>query len=213
MQSLADYRTELKARGFDGFTDADLNRYINRAYHRVARKFQWYWEHAEVTASIVAGTDSITTATLPNFKSLKAMYITTTGHRRKLEVYDSEKFMQWLAEDHTLTAARGETTHYYVYGGKVYFIPVPSFALNYTAQYTRRMTDLAGDADVPILPTDTEEAIFQYALAQCHRRSNEPDRARDEEQRVDEIFDEMLDEDDMLMAEQQERIRPDNQWS
>lgn len=212
MQSLADYRTELKARGFDGFIDADLNRYINRAYKRVARKFQWYWEHTETTASVPAGTASILTSALTNFKSLKSVYVTTTGHRRKLNVYDSERFMQWLAEDLTSTAARGETSDYYVYGGKIYFIPVPNFALNYTAQYTRRMSDLVADADVPILPDDTEEAIFQYALAQCHRRANEPDRARDEESRVDEIYDEMLDEDDMLMAEQQERIRPDNTW-
>jgi hypothetical protein len=49
-------------------------------------------------------------------------------------------------------------------------------------------------------------------LIHCHKRSQEPGLAQFTEQLLEEFFDDMRDDEEMLMGEQLDRVSPDNSW-
>lgn len=214
---LQDYIAELQARGFDGFSPADLTTYVNRGYFHVARKSQWYWEETEDTFTLNPGSAYVdlwptVSGELPNFRTLDKLVITTAGQTAKLKPMADERFFEWLGRDMTLSQYRSEPTGYYVYRGRLYIIPPPNAARDFRAYYHQRVSPLVNPTDVPITPQHLDEAIILAALIRCHKRANEPTLAALAESDLQDFFDDMRDDEEELMGEQQDRVRPDNTW-
>lgn len=55
MMSRLQFRDELKARGFDAFTDAQLNRYIQWAVDHINRTARWLWERQTTELTLGVG--------------------------------------------------------------------------------------------------------------------------------------------------------------
>lgn len=213
-----DFKDELKARGFDGFSDADLGTYVNRGYFHVARKRRWYWEETTDDFTIAPGATYVdlwptVAGELPNFRSLDKLYVTSAGFEAKLRpLSDKEFFEKWLPLNLTSAANRGEPAGYYIWQNRLYVLSPPSQSRTFTAHYHRRITPLVGPTDQPITPIHLDEAIVQASLIRVHQRSNEPSLAVIAKEELGEIFDDMEDDEEELMDEQQERVSPDDTW-
>jgi len=214
---LQDYLVELKARGFDGFVDADLTTYTNRGYFHVARKSRWQWEQTTDPFTIAPGSAYVTlwpapAGELPNFRSLDKAVVTTAGFTKVLKPLPDEKFFKFLGLDLTLTQYQGEPSGYYVYQNRLYILPPPQANRSFLAYYSQRVSPLVSPIDVPITPQHLDEAIILGALIRCHQRANEVNLANQAEADLEEIFDDMRDDEEMQMAEQLDRVRPYNSW-
>jgi hypothetical protein len=214
----SDYVVELKARGFDGFSDADLKVLINRGYFAVARKSRWEWERQIDTFTLAPGAMPLALwptvgGEMPYFRSLDKLYVTTFGQRKRLKVaLDDDFFVNWLALDLTASSARGEPIYYYIYENQLYVLPPPVTSRDFIAHYHRRMVALAGDMDQPITPQHLDEAIVVASLIRCHQRSNEVNLASMAQMDLEEFFDDMRDDEEKYMEEQPSRVRPDDSW-
>jgi len=191
-----DYKNELRARGFDGFADADLGQLVNRGYFHVARRSTWYWEQAIDNFSISPGSAGVaiwpTGPELANFRSLDKVYVTTAGQQKKLQVMDDDKFFtRYLSQDLTSAAQRGEPQYYFVYDEYLYILPPVSATRTFVAYYHQRMVNMVQPNDQPITPLHLDEAIILASLIRCHKRSNEPQLAADVLADLEGFFDDM----------------------
>lgn len=213
---LQDYIAELQARGFDGFSVADLTTYINRGYFHIARRSRWYWEKTDGTFVMNPGTSYIDLSPagpFSNFRSLEKLLIVTAGKERKLRPLTDEQFFEhWLGLDLTVTANQGEPGAYYVYRNRLYILNPPNAQRTFRAFYTQRVTPLVNPTDVPITPQHLDEAVILGALIRTHKRANEPTLAAIAESDLEEFFDDMRDDEEELMEEAQDRVLPDNSW-
>jgi len=218
--NLLDFRTDLQQRGFDGFTAEVLDNMINRAYFAVAKKSRWEWERTTFSFTLTPGQyyASVTphdpySPTIPNFKSLERLYVTTAGVQRKLQIMGEDDFFQyWLGLDLTAPQSRNEPSRYFLYDEKLYILSPPASARDFVVYYFQRPLWLQTEFDFPITPQHLDEAIIQSARVRAHTHANEPSLAAVARQDLEESFDDMRDEEEEDMHEYQERTTPDNTW-
>src|SRR5262245_37461088 len=162
--TLRNFIDELKERGFDGFTDIQLTKYINRGYFAVAKKSRWEWERQTVTFTVNAGVPFVdipctTQSWLPYFRSLERIYKTTTGHSGKMEIFQEQDFYEnWLGQDYSQQNLWNEPSRYFIYDEKLYLLSPCAQQRTYVATYILRPVPLASDLDQPITPSHLDEA-------------------------------------------------------
>jgi hypothetical protein len=214
----SDYKSELRLRGFDGFSDSDLGILVNRGYFHVARRSQWYWSEATDYFTIDVGQTFAALwpqigGELPNFRSLDKLYGTTTNMERQLfPLTKKEFFDRWLSQDLTKAAIRGEPTGYYIWQKALYVLPPPKALRTFLGHYHQRVSFMSAPGDQPITPIHLDEAILEASLIRCHQRANEPTLAQYAEAALEEFFDDMRDDEQNLMEDQPDRVTPDNTW-
>lgn len=220
---LADFVTELQAKGFDGFSVADLQTYVNRGYMHVARKSRWYWEETSDAFHLDPGQFSVplwpqASGELPNFKSMDNVYITNpAGFRSKLDpVSRDDFFQQWFPLDLTSGSNRGTPDGYAVWQQNLYILRPPQVAMDFLANYHRRVVPLStltpGVTDLPITPPHLDEAIMIAAEIRCHERAKELSFATQKRVDLEEFFDDMRDDESELVDELPDRVSPDDTW-
>lgn len=212
---LQDYVSELKARGFDGFQDADLKSLVNRGYLYVARKFPAYWDMANYSGSVPANgqVEVSDTGSLIGFKSVEAVYWyqSSTSYVRLVPLSERDFRDQWLREYQQGTRANPQV--YYIDGNTLWVLPVmanPSGTLE--IRYNKRPTPMTSDTAVPVTPVDFDEVIMTAALVRCHKRANETELAIVAQQELEEALDDIRDIDGSRMQDQQDRVSPDDTW-
>jgi hypothetical protein len=216
---LQDYVHELKLRGFDGFTDADLGVFVTRGYHHVARKHRWLWEKTVDNLTMDPGTAYVdlwptVDGELPFFRSIDKLYLTgPDSFRKKLKpMGDDEFFTNWLFLDLTAPVNRGEPAYYKTYEQRLYILPPPVASRDFIAHYFRRVQPLVLNNDQPITPQHLDEAIIQAALIRCHQRANEPALAAVAQVDLESFFDDMREDEEREMTELTNRVKPDDSW-
>lgn len=222
---LDDFVAELKAMGFDGFQDSDLQTYVNRGYFAVARKNRWSWEETTDQFTLNAGDTNVQLwpngTELPYFKSLDKLFLITAGQQRRITPNDEDDFYEnWLSRDLTAASSRGNPETYFIHGGRLYILPPPQATRTFEAHFHRRVAPLtdankypaASPTDVPLTPPDLDEAILIAAKIRCHKRAQELTLATQERVDLEEFYDDMKDEEAEIMDELPDRVRPDNTW-
>lgn len=214
--TLADFRTELINRGFDGFLPADLNALINRGYFYLARKVPWYWGVNDYSVAVPAnGQISVSdVGTLLGFKSVEAVYYKRAAdqYQRLAPLSESDFRSNYLPQYQE--GVKGEPSNYYIDGSTLWVLPAPQTPGTKTIEirYYKRPAAMVADSDVPVTPVDYDELILTAALVRAHKRANEISLAMAAQQDLEEAFGDMLDLENTRMQDQQERVTPDNQW-
>jgi hypothetical protein len=213
---LQDYLAELVARGFDGYSVTDQTTYVNRGYFHVARRSQWYWEQTTDAFTVNPGSYAVDMwpigTEFPNFRSMDKVVVTTAGFTKKLKLMDEDDFYKWLGFDLTQTQFQGEPYSYFIFNQKLYILSPPNAVRSFLAYYHQRVVPLVQPTDVPITPQHLDEAIMLATLIRCHKRANELTLAMQMEADLEEFFDDMRDDENMITAEEVERTSPDNTW-
>lgn len=210
-----DFLIELQNRGFESYGPVNLVRYLNMGGRYVANRTRAFWEVTNWPITVTAGNVSVDLSTLTGVKSVDRVIGTTDGFRRKLNPLDDDSFFKkWLPMDLTAAGNRNEPSGYFIDQQKLWIIPPPVNDRTFTVYGRRRWVDLDPNAlsGTPITPVDCDEAILTAALIRCHLRSNEWDIATTLRGDLEEAITLILDEDELLMDEQQERTEPDHSW-
>jgi hypothetical protein len=152
---------------------------------------------------------------IPNFRSLDEVYLNLGSQRWKLEpIEEIDFFEKWWTTIPQMALSRSRPTNYYVYGTSLlYLLPIAEQVYTVSIHYHRRVVDLVAPTDVPITPSYLDEAIMLATLIRVHERVHEVVLAGQARADLEEIFDEMRVDDDNMMAEEQERTVPDDQWA
>jgi hypothetical protein len=210
-----DYKSQLIARGFDSFSDADLGTYINFGYRYIARSFPFSWEESQRDYSIDPGTYQIgISGSAPlTANSIETVVIKSANYNRKLEPEEERRFKRrWLYKDLTQASAQGPTDLYYVWHNAIWLLPPPQVTTVYTVYFYQYLLDMVQSTDTPVMAQIYDELILDAALVRCHRRAHELQLAADAQARVDAAINDLLAADVWTMEELQERTLPDDQW-
>jgi hypothetical protein len=214
--TLADFRQELKNRGFDGFSDQDLNQLINRGYFYVARKTQTYWDSKDFSAPVPADgkLSVLDTGAINGFKSVEAVYIKNGDKYERLDPIDDSLFRERYVPEYQRGASAGQPSVYYIDGNTLWLLPKMNSVGSATVElrYNSRPTPLTADGMVPITPVDYDEVIMLSGLIRAHKRANEMQMAIVVQADLDEAFDDIRDLEQTRMRDTQERVTPDNTW-
>jgi hypothetical protein len=206
---LSDFVAELKKRGFDGFDDADLIRYINFGYRTVGRLTKWSWEEGTFTVSLDPGEYRFELETeLPTLKSVKAVVITNTAYEARLAALtEDDYYTRYAAYDLTSSKIREEPDSYYLSGTHLYILPPPIAIRNFTITGEQILAELvSGSNETPITPEEYDEAILLAAEEQCHIRARQPQFAAVNRQKLVEFFDDAMADDHSRSEDRQERV-------
>jgi hypothetical protein len=212
---LQDFDAALVARGFDGFQPFERAQMINLGYRYVARKYPYYWELANQTFVVHAGDPpiSIWSAGQLGADNVSGVYIVSDPYRAKLQAMKQDTFeRQWLSQDLTAAANRSTPNNYYVYNQMIYILPPPQTTISVEVFFSQFLPDMVAATDAPVTPPIMDEVILDASLVRAHRRAHELELANDAQARVSEAITDILMHDVWIMAEQQERVVPDDQW-
>lgn len=207
--TLLDFRTELIARGFDGFGTAELTRYLRWAEWQVARKFKLTWMEKETTIALNPGDFKIVRSTsLPKLKAVKFVLVTTADYEKKLAPIedDDEFFGEWATLNLASVDVRNEPEQYYLTGDALYILPPPVSARNIEVHWWGGPTGMTADNDVPQTPEDMEEAILLGAEYRCHSRARQPEFAMFSRSAFEEIFNDEVAMQEVAMDESADRV-------
>ena len=193
--TLGDFVSELKARGFDGFSDDDLIRYINFGYLTVGRLTKWMWEEKNIPLAMAVGSYRWSLATdLPTAKSIRAVVCNTANYEGRLTSIRGDEFYDdWSAYDLTSSQRRGEPDRYYMDGAYVYLLPPPYQPRSYTLTVEQFLPELVSGDDSPLItPQEYDEAVLTAAEEHCHIRTRQPQFADVSRKKLTEFFDDAL---------------------
>jgi hypothetical protein len=210
--TITDFRDELKARGFDGFSPTELDRYINFAYFDVARQCRWTWEKVVDNFTLAVGEYFVDLSTITRFKNLDTVVIDTPEAKAvKLEpVSDEEWKSDWLPFDLPGGMTSGTPNKYYITRNRLYVLPpVDSAGLNFVVSYWQRMEEMSGTVATPITPEDLDEVILLGAEIRCHRRARQLTFAREAFVVWLRQIQDILSEENLQLDEEFERALPD----
>ena len=207
-----EFRSELKVRGFDGFSAAEIDRYLDWGYAHVSRLCRWSWEEATLNFSVdpgIAWMDLLTD--FPEFGSLRALLTTTPERYQLAPMADEEYFGTWGSrseEDLQDPANRGASDQYYVVRNRIYFIPPPQMPMTFVAHYWRRVVDFVASGGI-VAPFDLDEAILAAAEMICHRRMREYEHMDRAEATLNDVLGDFISEDNLRVDEEEERVIPE----
>lgn len=212
---LQDYDAALVARGFEGYQPNERAQLINQGYRYVARKNTSSWEQAVTNMPLNPGQASLPMAGASPLgaDNVSGVYLLTDPYRRKLEVMDQNVFEErYLPLDLTLAANRSIPDWYYVFEEAIYILSPPNIAITLGVHFQNYLADMVALTDTPVTPQILDEVILDAALVRAHRRAHELELANEAQSRINEALMDILADDVWTMAEQQERVIPDNQW-
>ena len=207
--------TELKNRGFEGFTSGDLQRYIDWGFRKIVRMANWDWEQdiipvTQQAGDYTLGIDPLSTE-IPLLRDLTRIIDTTAGSMSELKpMTEQEFFDSWAVVDLTSAANRSVPDHYFfAWKNQIYILPPPAAARTYQVYYYKYIGDAA--TGLNSLPNDWEEAVLLSAECICHYRARQPQFAQECEARLEQMLGEMMVEQSMKDPETPERV--DAPWS
>lgn len=150
------------------YTDTPLDLDINSAIHHIESLFDWPWLEAEETIAAVAGTD--------NYAPI-ATWLRTIA----LQIGDYPSLQRiGIEELRAMSASAGRPFFYAVNREKLWVRPVPAVnTLSFTHTYIRTETDLANDADLPLMPAIWHQAVVEFAAHLGFRRLKKSQQAQE----------------------------------
>lgn len=144
------------------FTDSVCTELINAALHAIETKHDWAWLEDVETIATVNGDDTYASA---DSAWMRTVSLTISG-RQPLE-------RKPIVALDALLGTTGDPRFYGIFGEEIIVRPVPTSALNMTHRYIKAETDLAGDADEPLMPASYHHALVSLAAHYGFRRSNQ----------------------------------------
>jgi len=213
---LIDYDNALVVRGFDGYAPSDRRQMINHGYRYVARKNNSMWQQATKTFTVNPGDPPIPMAGASQLGAddIVQIDVITDPYRKKLLVMRQDVFeRKWYPLDLTDPQnASASPDWYYVYDSNIYLLAPPQNVIQVRVDFQNFLPDMVADTDIPATPQILDEVILDAALVRAHRRAHEIDLAQEAQARIDDAIMDIFADDVWTMAEQQERVVPDNQW-
>lgn len=216
--TIAELISELKLRGFEGFSNTELTRYIDWAWREVLRKTNWEFEHKQANVVVTPPTYRIYWRDIgqPNpdqfFKDLIRLEEITEGAKKELEPINTNDFFdRWASQDLDNTENRGDPTEYYNhFENFIYLLPPPDTERTYRVYYWEYV-GTAGAALDRLMLDGWDEILLCGAEARGHYRARQPEFGRLAEDKFNQLIIERYVQQEMRNENLPERV--DSPWS
>lgn len=162
--NLSEARDELRARGFDGLTDARCTAFLNAGKNVLENYAPWPWLDASTS-----GTSPITISDLKT-----VLHVWSTSPNTSLEGQDRNYLRSTYGPDLTLT---GGAQFWYLDGlSTMRFFPVDTVTRN--VDYLKVSPELSADADEPLFPARLHPVWIDFAVVEAYVDADEPTMAQ-----------------------------------
>lgn len=181
--------TELQARGWNRYTAAQLQKYLDWALQEVYRRGQFPSFQPDTSAgafnpvggatlgllTLVGGSDGRFAVSVD-----KVTFYNSAGAARPLMAADATFFEEVIHPNALTPTASGRIIgfpeYYYLYDEFLYFYPVPDVTYNYSIVSKERTDSFgSGSATTAPLPERFDPAVLAFAEMICNRRARDYD--------------------------------------
>lgn len=162
---LSAARDELRARGFDGLTDARCNTFLNAGKNALEDAAAWPWLHATTT-----GTAPLTIADL---KAVKHVWVVASN--AAIWGADSGFLRRQFGPDLTQT---GTASYWYVDDLTTLSVFPADTATTFSVAYTKFSPELSAAADTPLFPARLHPIWIDLAVVEAYVDADEPAMAQ-----------------------------------
>jgi len=167
---LTTFRTELRTRlgvpnGDAFFTDAVCTQLVNAGLHLVETEADWPWLEATEAINTAAG--------IENYQTAANALRTVTVRGPNSIVLERAPILEIERMNGT-----GSPRYYAPFGAQLIVRPVPVAIEALVHRYIRTEPDLAGGADVPLLPASYHSAVVEAAAMFAFRREGRANDAQ-----------------------------------
>lgn len=149
-------------------TPSVVNDTINEALHFIETVAPWWWLDATETLTTVAGTQSVTVSG-DSQGTRGVSFADQTGRLERVGVSVIDE-----ADD-----TPGKPSVWAEHGSTLLLYPTPDAAYSLTHRYTTIETDLSQDDTEPLLPSQYQGALVDYAAFLVLRRTHDSERAQE----------------------------------
>lgn len=168
-------RTELQEASAGFWSDAELLKWGNKAYSNLIKALR---VEGTSTLTLAAGTESYTLPT--DFYLARRVEIQSTAGSvtNWINVLPYSLDLRRPGDPTVPTLITGVPSGYYIFGNKIYFVPIPDSAYSGTLYYFKNATPLAADGDSPAYPegviaTDFDDTIELFVCARALRKRSD----------------------------------------
>lgn len=148
----------------------DLTTPITNAVSDAVAEYQgrrFWFNQASTTFSTVAGTDSYTTATIPDdIAQVDSLRLTSGGSIYALR----EVAWSWIDDAAINTASRGRPSRWAYYAQSIRLYPTPDAAYTITIKYHQKVDAPSAEGDSNVWTTEAEELIRLSAMRRVYGR-------------------------------------------
>jgi hypothetical protein len=149
------------------YSDATLTALLNDGLQFISTEADWYWLEKTETLSLVNGTSAYNVAA-DCTRTINAADPTGVPLERKP-----------IDELEAMSASTGAVVRFFSpYGLQIHFRPVPNTSISVSHRYIGGETALSGDSDVPLIPTQFQPILVEYAVYLAKQRAGNVDEAK-----------------------------------
>ncbi len=176
MITVADVRTDIRARGFEADTDAQQLAFINSIQRRIAGSHRWRWTIESQAVVVVAGTPDYTLPSAPAGGHMISIRQTVQGTQQPLGWMEPEA----LLERRALYVGSSPPMCWALTGPVTLSLwPTPAGAGALTLRYHKTPPTLTADADIPLIPLGYRDLLSVGACMLMAQRERQAVAAAD----------------------------------
>lgn len=162
MSTVADYRNAIKAKGYDGSSDGDLDFAIAAARRQIINERRWSYALAQNTAlSTVTGTSTVSLSSITDLGEIEGVRYRSGTTEYDLDYAEPQDFRDYQAGD--ATTARGLPAIWTQRGATIELYPTPQAVYPLVVDYVKTAADLgASSATVDALIPDRDRELVAW---------------------------------------------------
>jgi hypothetical protein len=202
--SFGDLVTRVKTYGYGNTDDTFIKTWINMAYQDIATRKRWTWTEATQTVSTVAATAT----TLVEDLSAEPAFM---GRLKPNQISLSEpEYLDWMKYEQdthrTMRTGTGQPTTWSMFGGVIYWDPIPDAVYAYVMNFWMIPFELVNDTDYAMVPPQYRNVIVEGALMEAADRDHNPQLYAQRRERYEGMIRNMIGHDWAKQSESRSRV-------
>lgn len=174
MTQIAEYRTLVQAKGYDGSSTTVLDPAINAARRRLAKDRRWTWlQDISTSLSTTASDPEVSLATVTDLLHVTAVRLLRGTEEIPLGFMPTQE----LRDEQAYWPQIGEPEAWTRRGGDLLFYPTPDQVYTVTLEYITTLADISG-SDEDIIPEHLQDCVAWAAVADLAFRQRDWNAAR-----------------------------------
>lgn len=212
-RSLSALRQAVQDQGYGSDLASEQNGWLNSEYRSIAGLRRWKWLEERATTTTTAGVAAVTlTGVAPDMRNLDVVRLADSGGN---EMHLDHKPTNWVQDKihrfNQLTD-QGAPRWWAYFAGQLWLYPIPDGVYTVTFDYTKNVTAMVSDSDVPIIPEEYDDILVWGAVARNSVRQNNwltRDYADAQKQM---LINRMLDQDTMEQRQNTDEVEWTGMW-
>lgn len=167
--TLGEYKTSLRAKGYETDTATAQVEAINSARRRIIGKRRWSFLETTGTVVTVAGISTVSLASLSTLQNVDSVRIEVGTDYPEIEYLPPERLRDLAHDDRD----QGTPEYWTRYGSTLRFYPTPDRVYTATVAYTIEAASLVNDGDACVIPKTYMDVVVWGAVMEMAARERD----------------------------------------